>query len=61
MRFLDSILVALILLGAAIFLYKTFRPKKSKGGSCGCGTVDCKVPKVNLKSEGTNSEAISKS
>jgi hypothetical protein len=54
MRFLDSILVALILLGAGLYLYKTFRPKKSKGGSCGCGTVDCKVPKVNLKSEGTN-------
>ena len=47
MNILDTALVALILLGAACFLYKTFKPKKG-GGGCGCGSVDCKVPKPKV-------------
>ncbi len=53
MNILDSVLVALILLGAAAFLYKTFKPKKG-GGGCGCGSVDCKVPKPKITPKNEN-------
>ena len=48
MKTIEIIIVAFIILGALVFLYKTFKPKPSKGGGCGCGTVDCKVPKPKL-------------
>lgn len=51
MRILDTVIVALILLGAALYLYAVFRPKKKDGPGCGCGTVDCKVPKANLQKQ----------
>ncbi|MGZ0653971.1 hypothetical protein ACWPKO_01425 [Coraliomargarita sp. W4R53] len=45
----EIIIVALIILGALLYLYKTFKPKSNSGGGCGCGTVDCKVPKPTIK------------
>ncbi|HAV14373.1 MAG TPA: FeoB-associated Cys-rich membrane protein [Opitutae bacterium] len=47
MKTVEIILVALIVLGAVLYLYKTFKPKKKTG--CGCGTVDCKVPKPTIE------------
>lgn len=50
MQIIEIIIVALIVLGALVYLYRTFRPKKrGSGGGCGCGTVDCKVPKPKIK------------
>lgn len=48
MQSVEYIIVGLIILGALIYLYKTFKPKANKGGGCGCGTVDCKVPKPKI-------------
>ena len=45
----ETIIVALIILGALLYLYKTFKPKSKSGGGCGCGSVDCKVPKPTIK------------
>lgn len=50
MKILDTVLVSLILLGAAFYLYRVFKPKsKSGGGSCGCGTTDCKAPQPKIE------------
>ncbi|MDQ8193109.1 FeoB-associated Cys-rich membrane protein [Coraliomargarita sp. SDUM461004] len=49
MERIEIILVAIIILGALLYLYKTFKPKGKNGGGCGCGTVDCKVPKPNIQ------------
>lgn len=46
MKAFELIVVGLILSLAGIYLLWAFFPKK-KGG-CGCGTVDCKVPKPKL-------------
>ncbi len=48
MQTVETIIVGLILLGAALYLYKTFKPKPN-GGGCSCGTVDCKVPKPKIR------------
>lgn len=48
MRTIEIIIVAFIVLGALVFLFKTFKPKGGKGNGCGCGTVDCKVPKPKI-------------
>ena len=48
MKTVEIIIVGLIVLGAALYLYTTFKPKP-KGGGCGCGTVDCKVPKPKIR------------
>ncbi len=48
MNWLDIIFVALCLIAATLYLAKAFNPKRNKGG-CGCGTVNCKVPKAKLK------------
>lgn len=48
MQWLDRILVALILIGAAVYLYHSFKPKGKKGSGCGCSQSDCKVPKPKL-------------
>jgi len=48
MNILDTVLVALIITGATLFLCKIFMPKKG-GGGCGCGSVDCKVPKPKIE------------
>jgi|TARA_B110000093_G_C12951921_1_gene403031 hypothetical protein len=48
MNYLEIILVGLIVFGAAFYLYQTFFPKKKGGSSCGCGTSECKVPKVTI-------------
>lgn len=45
---IEPTIVALVVLGALAYLYKTFKPKSGKGGGCGCGTVDCKVPKPKV-------------
>lgn len=52
MNVVDTVLVALIIIGATIFLCKVFMPKKD-GKGCGCGSVDCKVakPKLDRKKE----------
>jgi hypothetical protein len=50
MHLLDIAIVSLIILCAALYLYKVFRPRKNKGASCGCGSVDCKVPKPKIQS-----------
>lgn len=52
MKTAEIIIVALIILGALLYLYRTFKPKSrsdSSGGGCGCGTTDCKVPKPKIK------------
>ena len=43
MKYLEIILVGLILFGAVIYLHKTFFPKKKVGSSCGCSTKDCQA------------------
>ncbi len=48
MKYLEIILVGLIVFGAVFYLYQTFFPKKKGGSSCGCGTSECKVPKVTI-------------
>jgi hypothetical protein len=48
MKWFDTLTVALILIGAVLYLYRTFKPKKNKGSSCGCGESNCKVPKPKL-------------
>jgi len=48
---LDGILVGAILAGALIFLLCLFGSKQSNG--CGCGSVDCKVPKPEIKKPST--------
>lgn len=52
MKTAEIIIVALIILGALLYLYRTFKPKSrsdGSGGGCGCGTTDCKVPKPKIK------------
>lgn len=50
MNWTDTILVALALIAASLYLLKIFWPGKKKGSrGCGCGSVDCKVPKPELK------------
>lgn len=44
----DTILVALAVLAATLYLLRRFWPKKGKSRGCGCGSVDCKVPKPKL-------------
>lgn len=51
MKTIEIIIVTLIVLAALIYLYRTFKPKSGKGGGCGCGTVDCKVPKAKITKE----------
>jgi len=46
---MEIVIVTLIVLGALLYLYRTFKPKSGSGGGCGCGTVDCKVPKATIK------------
>ncbi|MDG1243018.1 MAG: FeoB-associated Cys-rich membrane protein [Opitutae bacterium] len=46
MKYLEIIVLGLILIGAVFYLHKTFFPKK-KGG-CGCDTSECKAPKVTI-------------
>ena len=48
MQIVEIIIVGLIVLGAAAYLYKTFKPKSKSGGGCGCSTTDCKVPKPKI-------------
>ncbi|CAA6693266.1 MULTISPECIES: FeoB-associated Cys-rich membrane protein [unclassified Lentimonas] len=43
MKYLEIIVVGLILVGALIYLQKTFFPKKKGGSSCGCSTKDCQA------------------
>jgi hypothetical protein len=58
MELLDTVVVSLILFGAALYLYKIFKPKKKGDGTgCGCGTVDCKVPKAKIIKESGSNEA----
>lgn len=48
-QYFEIAIVGLIQLGAALYLCKTFRPKKKdSSGGCGCGTTDCKVPKPKI-------------
>ncbi|MEN8662027.1 MAG: FeoB-associated Cys-rich membrane protein [Lentimonas sp.] len=49
MQIIEIIIVALIVFGALVYLYKTFKPKGKSGSGCGCGTVDCKVPKPKIE------------
>lgn len=49
MKTVEIILVALIVLGALLYLYKSFKPKQRSGGGCGCGAINCKVPKAKLE------------
>jgi len=49
MKNVEIFIVALIVLGAVVYLYRTFKPNSKQGGGCGCGTVDCKVPKQEIK------------
>jgi len=49
MKTMEIVIVTLIVLGALLYLYRTFKPKSGSGGGCGCGTVDCKVPKATIK------------
>ena len=48
MKTIELIIVALVVLGALLYLYRAFKPKSGSGGGCGCGTVDCKVPKARI-------------
>ncbi len=48
MQIVDILVVALLVLGASAYLYKTFKPKSTSSG-CGCTTMDCKVPKPKIK------------
>ena len=47
MKAFENIVVGLIVLGAVLYLWKALKPKPQSGG-CGCGTVDCKVPKPEI-------------
>jgi hypothetical protein len=52
MKTIEIILVALIVLSALLYLYKTLKPKQRNNGNgtgCGCGAVNCKVAKINLQ------------
>ena len=49
METVEIIIVALIILGALVYLYRTFRPNKKGSGGCGCGATDCKVPKPKIR------------
>ena len=49
MKYLEIILVGLILMGAVFYLHKTFFSKKKGGSSCDCGTSECKVPKATIE------------
>jgi hypothetical protein len=55
MKYLEIILVGLILMGAVLYLHKTFFPKKKGGSSCGCGTSVCKLPKATIE---TNKQTL---
>lgn len=55
MKYLEIILVGLILMGAVFYLHKTFFPKKKGGSSCGCGTSVCKLPKATIE---TNKQTL---
>lgn len=46
MQYLDSIIVALVILAALRYLYSSLKPKTSPGGNCGCGKHVCPVPKA---------------
>ncbi len=48
MKYLEIILVGLIVIGAVYYLYKTFFPNKKGGSNCGCGTSECKLPKATI-------------
>jgi hypothetical protein len=48
MKTIEIIIVGLLITGALIYLYRAFKPKPGKGGNCGCGTTECKVPKVKI-------------
>ena len=49
MNWIDILLVSLAVLAASLYLLRKFWPKKGKSPGCGCGSVDCKVPKPKLK------------
>lgn len=57
MKSAEIIIVALIVLGALLYLYRTFKPKPGNGGGCGCGTIDCKVPKAKIKKPENRNES----
>lgn len=48
MNWPDILIVTLAVLAATLYLIRAFWPKKGKPRSCGCGSVDCKVPKPKL-------------
>lgn len=52
MNWPDILLVALALFAATLYLVKAFWPKPGRSSGCGCGSVDCKVPKPNLDKAG---------
>ena len=47
MKTIETLIVALVVLGALVYLYAAFRPRSKRGG-CGCGMADCKVPKPKI-------------
>jgi hypothetical protein len=48
MQTMEIIIVGLIIAGALVYLYRTFKPKPRKTGGCGCGNLNCKVPKPKI-------------
>lgn len=44
MHHMEALVVAAVVLGAALYLWKAFKPKNG-GGNCGCGNTVCKLPK----------------
>lgn len=49
MNWPDILTVALAVTLAAGYLLKLFWPKETSKQKCGCGVVDCKVPKPEIK------------
>jgi hypothetical protein len=49
-EFLDQLIVALFVLGAALYLYRALKPNNSAHTACGCGSQGCALPKP-LKSK----------
>lgn len=50
MNWPDILLVTLAVLASSLYLLRCFWPTgRDKSRSCGCGSVDCKLPKPKLK------------
>jgi hypothetical protein len=45
----ELVLVGIIVLTAALYLYRSLRPRRGAAGGCSCGQNRCPVPKPKLE------------